>query len=218
MKLAVIDCDGTLVDGQAPICEAMEAGFAAAQLPAPSRHDIRRIVGLSLPRAVSILAPNITDDQNAVITEFYKQAFRESRMSGRLEEPLFEDMAELLTDLKNAGWELAVATGKSDRGLVSCLQAHGIADLFISLQTADRHPSKPDPAMLEAALYEAGAQPADAVMIGDTTYDMAMAHAAGVHSIGVSWGYHSVDELRDSGAHHIVNSCAELFGILHRDH
>ncbi|MCB2087043.1 MAG: HAD hydrolase-like protein, partial [Sphingomonadaceae bacterium] len=154
VKLAIFDCDGTLVDGQASICEAMEAAFAAADLPAPDRHTIRRIVGLSLPQALRMLAPDASEDQHAIALETYKHAFRTSRINGTLEEPLFDGMAELIERLTDAGWSLAVATGKSDRGLTSCLAAHGLIDRFVSLQTADRHPSKPDPAMLEAALIE----------------------------------------------------------------
>jgi phosphoglycolate phosphatase len=108
--------------------------------------------------------------------------------------------------LRAGGWTLAVATGMSDRGLTHCLAAHGISDRFVSLQTADRHPSKPHPAMLEAALFEAGAQIADSVMIGDTAFDMAMASAIGVRGIGVNWGYHDDAELHAAGAEWIAHS------------
>ena len=214
VRLAVFDCDGTLVDGQAAICDCMEAGFAIAGLPRPDRHDVRRIVGLSLPGAVRLLAPDGTPEQHAAAVDAYKTAFRQLRIDGRLEEPLFPGIAELLDDLRAAGWALAVATGKSDRGLEAVLAAHGIADSFVSLQTADRHPSKPHPAMLEAALFEAAAQPQDAVMIGDTHYDIAMAHAAGVRAIGVAWGYHEVDELREAGAEAVATSVEELGRML----
>ena len=210
MKLAIFDCDGTLVDGQASICEAMEAAFAAADLPAPDRHTIRRIVGLSLPQALRMLAPDASEDQHAIALETYKHAFRTSRINGTLEEPLFDGMAELIERLTEAGWSLAVATGKSDRGLTSCLAAHGLIDRFVSLQTADRHPSKPDPAMLEAALIEAGATPDEAVMIGDTTFDIVMARTAGVRAIGVDWGYHSPEELLAEGAEAVATSCEHL--------
>ncbi|GGD98935.1 haloacid dehalogenase [Tsuneonella deserti] len=214
MKLAIFDCDGTLVDGQAAVCEAMEAAFAEAGLPAPPRTSIRRIVGLSLPQAVRALAPDAQPDQQAAAVAAYKTAFRSAREDGRLEEPLFDGLRELLNGLHADGWTLAVATGKSDRGLGACLAGHGIADLFTSLQTADRHPSKPDPAMLEAALFESGAQAEEAVMIGDTTFDMAMARAAQVRAIGVSWGYHSIDELLEAGAEAVAGTIAELKELL----
>ncbi|WP_066531104.1 HAD-IA family hydrolase [Erythrobacter sp. CCH5-A1] len=213
-RLAVFDCDGTLVDGQADVCWAMERAFTRAGLPAPDNHAVRRIVGLSLPAAVRSLAPALTDEQNRAVTEFYRTSFRARRDEGLLDEPLYEGIAELLHTLHGAGWQLAVATGKSDRGLAACLATHGIAHLFTSLQTADRHPSKPHPAMLEAALFEAGAQPSEAVMIGDTSFDMLMARSIGVAAIGVGWGYHGTPELIASGAGRVVETAQDLAAAL----
>ena len=210
VRLAVFDCDGTLVDGQAAVCEAMEAGFAFAGIPAPPRTAIRRIVGLSLPQAVRHLAPDAAEDAQRMVVEAYKDAFRQSRHTGQLEEPLFDGIAPLLVRLADAGWLLGVATGKSDRGLAACLAGHGLTGQFITLQTADRHPSKPHPAMLHAALNDAGAEPQNAVMIGDTTFDIDMARAANVRAIGVDWGYHTPAELRAAGAEVVVSSAAEL--------
>lgn len=210
MKLAVFDCDGTLVDGQAAVCDAMATAFAEAGLPAPDRGAVRRIVGLSLPQAVDHLAPGAEPAQQARAVAAYKAAFRATREAGRLEEPLYEGMAELLRELADGGWALAVATGKSDRGLAACLAGHGIAERFASLQTADRHPSKPHPAMLEAAMTEAGAVAHETVMIGDTSFDIAMARAAGVRAIGVAWGYHSPAELLASGAAAVAANTAHL--------
>lgn len=210
MKLAVFDCDGTLVDGQADVCWAMARAFGRAGLEAPDNHDVRRIVGLSLPAAVRALAPSLSDEQNRSITEFYRSSFRARREEGLLDEPLYDGIADLLRDLHTEGWSLAVATGKSDRGLAACLATHGIADLFVSLQTADRHPSKPHPAMLEAALFEAGALPEQTVMIGDTSFDMLMARSIGVAAIGVGWGYHDAGELLASGATRVVETAAAL--------
>jgi phosphoglycolate phosphatase len=210
VRLAVFDCDGTLVDGQADVCWAMERAFTRAGLPAPDSHLVRRIVGLSLPVAVRHLAPDLADDEVAAVSEFYRSSYRARREEGLIDEPLYDGIADLLTNLHAAGWSLAVATGKSDRGLAACLASHGIADLFASLQTADRHPSKPHPAMLEAALFEAGAQPHQAVMIGDTSFDMQMARSIGVRAVGVAWGYHAADELLASGAASVAPSVAAL--------
>ncbi len=210
MKLAVFDCDGTLVDGQADVCWAMERAFQRAKLAVPDLMAVRRAIGLSLPQAIRQLAPDLSEQEARKVTEFYKSSFRARREEGLLGEPLYDGIAELLTGLHQAGWSLAVATGKSDRGLAACLASHGIADLFISLQTADRHPSKPNPAMLEAALCEAGAEPAQAVMIGDTSFDMLMARSAGVPAIGVAWGYHSTAELLAGGARSIAETVADL--------
>jgi phosphoglycolate phosphatase len=103
-----------------------------------------------------------------------------------------------------------VATGKSDRGLERCLDHHGIKGLFVTLQTADRHPSKPHPSMVWQALADAGAEAADAVVIGDTVYDIHMGKAAGCRTIGVAWGYHPLDELSAAGADHLVETMEEL--------
>lgn len=210
----IFDCDGTLVDGQAAICEAMELAFAGTDLPAPARNAIRRIVGLSLPQALRQLVPDASEDQRAVVVDGYKTAFRAARTEGRLHEPLFDGMGDLLARIQRSGRRLGVATGKSDRGLASCLAAHGIADLFVTLQTADRHPSKPHPAMLEAALFEAAAKPEEAVMVGDTTYDIAMARTAGVRAIGVAWGYHAPEELLEAGACGVAKDMAELEALI----
>ena len=210
LRLAVFDCDGTLVDGQADVCWAMARAFTRAGLTPPETSAVRRIVGLSLPAAVRALAPDLSDAQNSAVTEFYRSSFRARREEGLLDEPLYDGIADLLRALHADGWQLAVATGKSDRGLAACLATHGIADLFVSLQTADRHPSKPHPAMLEAAMFEAGAQPSETVMIGDTSFDMLMARAIGVAAIGVGWGYHAPSELTASGAAQVVTTAAAL--------
>jgi phosphoglycolate phosphatase len=209
-RLAIFDCDGTLVDGQASICRAMDSAFAAAGLAGPDRHQVRRMVGLSLPQAVLKLAPDAEPDRRQLIVDAYKQAFRAAREAGELSQPLFDGIADVIHRLHAEGWLLAVATGMSRRGLDHVLAAHGLARYFATLQTADDHPSKPDPAMLEAALFEAGAEPAAAVMIGDTAYDMQMARDAGVRAIGVDWGYHHPRELLAAGAEFVATSPAEL--------
>jgi phosphoglycolate phosphatase len=216
VKLAIFDCDGTLVDGQADVCHSMEIAFTQAGLPAPDSNVVRRIVGLSLGVAVRELAPAISEQQAREVTDNYKAVFRARRETGLLHEPLYEGIADVLLALRQDGWSLAVATGKSDRGLGACLAGHGIADLFVSLQTADRHPSKPHPAMIEAALFEAGVSPHEAVMIGDTSFDMEMAKAARVHAIGVGWGYHPPAELTAAGAAEVVNAVSDLSGALER--
>jgi len=215
VRLAVFDCDGTLSDGQAAVCAAMEDAFASAGLAMPDPYLVRRTVGLSLPYAVRQIAPDAAEHEHAAVVEAYKQAFRRSRSEGTLVEPLYEGIAELLGRLKANGWQLGVATGKSDRGLQSCLVAHDIFDLFVTLQTADRHPSKPDPSMLLAAMTGAGAAAADTAMIGDTGYDMAMARAAGCRALGVAWGYHAPEELLAAGAEAVAQTPAELEKLIY---
>lgn len=214
VRLAVFDCDGTLVDGQAAVCEAMDTAFAAHGLPLPDRHQVRRVVGLSLPQAIRLLAPAADEDLREAINQAYRDAFRSAREAGRLVEPLYDGMADLVAGLAGQGWLLGIATGKSDRGLGHMLATHGLTSHFITLQTADHHPSKPHPAMLEAALAEAGALPHQAVMIGDTQYDMAMAVNAGVRAIGVDWGYHTAEELCEAGAEAVAMDAAELKDLL----
>ncbi len=214
MKLAVFDCDGTLIDGQASICAAMEQAFSEFGLPLPPRNGIRRAVGLSLPQAIRTLLPEAEAEQNAALTEAYKRAFRAARQSGELQQPLFAGMAELLDGLRGAGWLMGVATGMSRRGLEHCLATHSLSGHFVTLQTADDHPSKPHPAMLEAALLEAGAEPHEAVMIGDTVFDMHMAEAAAVRGIGVEWGYHAPRKLIVAGAASVAANPSELGEIL----
>ncbi|MFT4026871.1 MAG: HAD-IA family hydrolase [Novosphingobium sp.] len=215
-RLAVFDCDGTLVDGQASICNAMDRAFADQGLSPPDRSRVRRIVGLSLPQAVRRLIPDHDEALHLAIAESYKQAFRAARASGELSEPLFDGIADTVQALRRAGWTLGVATGKSDRGLEHCLAMHGLTASFETLQTADRHPSKPHPAMLQAALDEVLADCGDAVMIGDTDFDMAMARSAGVRAIGVAWGYHDVPELTAAGAEFVAETPAELTEYLLR--
>ena len=123
-------------------------------------------------------------------------------------------MIEAMTALEEADWLLGVATGKSDRGLAICLDQHDIRGRFVTLQTADRHPSKPHPSMIEAAMAEAGAVPGTTAMIGDTSYDMEMARAAGVFALGVTWGYHDRDELLEAGADAIAETPADIAPLL----
>jgi len=214
LRLALFDCDGTLVDGQAGVVHAMEAAFAELALPAPDRHLVRRIVGLSLPQAISALVPDANEDIRAELDAAYRRIFRAAREGGQLVEPLYDGIAELVTELNTAGWMLGVATGKSQRGLEHCLATHGLTYCFSTLQTADNHPSKPHPSMVDAALAETGVASENCVMIGDTQFDMAMALNAGVRAVGVDWGYHTVEELFEAGAEAVAASPAQLRELL----
>ena len=210
-RLAIFDCDGTMVDSQANICAAMDLAFSQSGLANPDRHLVRRVVGLSLVEAMRTLLPDADHDLHVEIADRYKNAFQSLRGSGGLShEPLYEGLRDLLDRLRDDGWRLAVATGKSDRGLALCLDYHDIADHFISLQTADRHPSKPHPSMIVQALADAGLEADRAVMIGDTSFDIAMGVNAGVLPIGVDWGYHDAQELREAGAASIAFTMVEL--------
>ncbi len=215
VKLAVFDCDGTLVDSQANIIAAMADAFARAGLPEPDPHATRRIVGLSLTEAMTAMLPGGDPALMDELAEHYREAFHRLRAAGALAaEPLYPGVADGLVELKARGWALGVATGKSDRGLALCLEHHKLTDLFVTLQTADRHPSKPHPGMLHAAIAEAGAAAADTVMIGDTVFDIAMGKNAGARPIGVDWGYHDAHELTAAGAERVVVSFDELLAAL----
>lgn len=210
-RLALFDCDGTLVDSQANICRAMEDCFATARLDPPPREAIRRIVGLSLVPAIAQLLPQAEARQHELLAEDYKRAFHAMRSNGALDpEPLFDGVADAIETLDAKGWLLGVATGKSDRGLALILEHHGLAHRFVTLQTADRHPSKPHPSMIETAMAESGAAPETTAMIGDTSFDILMARAAGAHAVGVAWGYHTMHELQQAGAHHVVEHATAL--------
>jgi phosphoglycolate phosphatase len=140
----------------------------------------------------------------------YITAFRAMRERGEVRDPLFPGAAEAIRDIEQAGWLLGIATGKSHRGLMATLGRHDMTGRFVTLQTADRAAGKPHPEMLRNAMAEAGADAPATVMIGDTTFDIEMARNAGTRSIGVAWGYHAEQELRDAGAERIVASFADL--------
>ena len=210
LRLVIFDVDGTLVDSQGLIVRSMEAAFDGVGLPAPSRDAIKGIVGLSLDRAVGLLAPASSDAEVQRIVQTYKDAFFTFREAegAAASSPFYPGAREVLDQLRADPWTLlAVATGKSKRGLDALIEAHGVEGYFVSRQVADFHPSKPHPSMVYTAVDEAGATRSQTVMVGDTTYDMDMAKAAGVAAIGVSWGYHAVETLN---ADRIVGSFAEL--------
>jgi len=215
VKLAVFDCDGTLIDSQVNILRAMRQSFERHGLEPPADHTIRRIVGLSLVESMQMLVPDAEPALHERLAQDYKHAFQRLRADRNLDpEPLYPGIAEGLAVLGARGWLLGVATGKSDRGLALALAHHGLAAHFVTLQTADRHPSKPHPAMLRAALSEAGARPSEAAIIGDTVFDMGMGANAGVRAIGVDWGYHDAAELLAAGAVTVATDFAAVIDAL----
>ena len=171
------------------------------------------ILGDQLTRDLASLRGRTKDDSVILMMEVWDEAtyVRHHKQKIAL---IFSAMRHFAEELRDAGWSLAVATGKSDRGLIATLAANDLSDLFESLQTADRHPSKPHPAMLEAALVECGAQASDAVMIGDTSFDIDMAKCAGVAPIGVAWGYHEPAELLRAGAVSVADAPSQLTELI----
>ena len=211
MKLVVFDVDGTLVDSQAHILGAMAHAHAVTGMTLPPREVVLGIVGLSLPQAMAQLHPDAADDRRDALVQGYKAAF--GQMRARTESPLYPG-ARAMLDLLAARSDvvLGVATGKSRRGLDMLLQAHDLAGFFVTTQVADDHPSKPHPAMLQAALSAVGVHPDDAVMVGDTSFDMQMARAAGMRGIGVSWGYHPVAALEQATS--VIDRFDALPGVI----
>lgn len=209
MKLVVFDVDGTLIDSQHHIYSAMSQAVTSVGLPELPMQSVLGIVGLSLPVAIGRLAPEADAETQARIVENYKYAFQSDRNMG--EAPLYPGAMDCLDALSARNdLLLAVATGKSRRGLTTLIEAYGLEGRFVSLQTCDDNPSKPDPAMLQAAMAEAGVEATQTVMVGDTTFDMEMARAAGAAGFGVSWGYHAADTLHQAGAKLVVDDFPAL--------
>jgi phosphoglycolate phosphatase len=215
LRLAIFDCDGTLVDSQHMIAACMRAAFDAEGLPPPGIAEVRRVVGLPLADCMRVLAPGYGPDGHSRLAEAFREEFhRPERIAGAAAEPLFPGCRTALDALEAAGWLLGIATAKGRRGLDGVLERHGLVGRFVTLQTGDASPGKPHPAVLGRALAEAGARATDAVMIGDTSFDMTMARRAGVRAIGVGWGYHDAADLRDAGAEAVAADYSELLRSL----
>lgn len=213
-RLAIFDCDGTLVDSGGNIFAALSDAFDEHGMEIPPLEAVRKIIGLSLVEAIATLTPGKDRSTHVDLAESYKRHFQRARADGRVDEPLFAGIPELLDALEEDGWLLAVATGKSDRGLALCLDCHGYAKRFLSLQTADRHPSKPHPSMVRQAMADVGAAPNTTIVIGDTAFDMGMAVAAGATGIGAGWGYHEAREMLDAGAVAVAGSPLDVLALL----
>lgn len=217
LRLVIFDVDGTLVDSQSDILAAFAQAFAHAGRTLPAPAQIMSIVGLSLDVAIARLVPDISDAGGAAMVEAYKDAYVTLRASTPAQQssPFYPGVHEGLTLLKAIPeMLLGVATGKSKRGLDKLIEAHGLEGMFVTRQVSDFHPSKPHPSMILQAMADTGVGPSQTVMVGDTSYDMDMAAAAGVAGIGVSWGYHTRDAL--TAARHIIDRFDELPAVLRK--
>jgi phosphoglycolate phosphatase len=210
IRLAVFDIDGTLIDSQNSIVEAIDRSWRAFEMEPPSRTKILHIVGLPLLEAIARLAPDQPAERIEALRDRYQTSWADMRREGRLSEPLFPGALEILQTLDDDGWCLGIATGKSRRGVDNLFRSHPLEGRFNTCQTSDVSPGKPNPDMMLNAMAETGAEPPNSAMIGDTTYDIHMARNAGTFAIGVAWGYHSKEDLKAAGAHAVIDDFAAL--------
>lgn len=215
--LAIFDVDGTLVDSRRIISLAMDDAFIREGLTPPGYESTRKIVGLSLEVAIDRLAPEGVDHDGVLrLTEHYKNAFISYRKDPAMQSPLYDGAREVLDRLRREGWEMGIATGKSRRGLDAVIERMQLGPYFSAHFCADDGPSKPHPFMVEANLKALSRRPAEAVMIGDTSFDIHMAQAAKVATIGVDWGFHTREELGAAQADVIVSDMRGLDSELNR--
>ena len=186
--LLIFDWDGTLVDSVAYIAQSMRTAAGEENLPIPTVDAVREIVGLGLTEAVQRLFPQLGEADNKAFCARYSTVFRRDQ-----DEPcrLFDGVRNSLEELRHAGFQLAVATGKSRNGLRRAMQELQMEGLFVASRCADETRSKPDPLMLLELLEELAVAPAHTLMVGDTLHDLNMATNAGVASIAVDYGAHS---------------------------
>ena len=215
MKLILFDCDGTLVDSVRHIHDCMVQTFQQCGQALPSEVETRSIIGLSLNQAIAKLLKRDVDEEISQITANYKQNYTEMRSRQLLQAPLYQGVYDLVRALAlQEKYILGIVTGNSRRGVRHVFDQHGLEEYFYVVRTADDCPSKPDPAMVLESCGYSGIDPSDTLIIGDAIYDMQMANNAKAKAVGVSWGYHSVSDLRDHGAHYILNKPDELWSVL----
>ncbi|WP_421204922.1 HAD family hydrolase [Aeromonas sp. 601027] len=223
IRLAIFDWDGTLMDSVGRIVACVQGAARDCELAVPAPAQIRQIIGLSLDVAMSRLFPlssgsgsgsgsgsAFDERQIAALIDRYRHHY----LHDATPSPLFAGAGALLHDWRSRGVQLAVATGKSRRGLDRVLDETGLRPLFVTSRGADEARSKPDPLMLEQILDELGLSTRQAVMIGDSVHDMAMAEAIAMPRIGATWGVDSRDALSRHGPVAVVDSMAALRGLL----
>jgi phosphoglycolate phosphatase len=206
-SVVILDCDGTLVDSAGHIAAVFnEAIVTLGYAPLPPER-IARIIGLSFDDALHRLLPESSADERARIIHVYRAQYAVSAM-GR--DPLFAGVREFLDLVRGQGRHLAMATGKSRAGALRIIAEHGLGDYFVAVKTGDLCRPKPHPEMLFQILDEMGISAERAIMVGDTTFDVEMARAAGIRAIGVGWGAHEAEELAEAGAELVVPRLTDL--------
>ena len=204
--LIVFDWDGTLMDSAAAIVASLQGACRDLDLPVPRDEDARYIIGLGLNDALSHILPGLDTVQYPRVVERYRHHF----LALDAGTALFAGIEEIVVGLHGAGYQLAIATGKSRRGLTRALATTGLAAYFHASRCADEGHTKPHPGMLQTIMRELGAAPDKTLMIGDTTHDLAMARAAGVAAVGVAYGAHTHDILSTCSPLACIASVAEL--------
>ena len=212
-RLVLFDFDGTLVDSQHSIVAAFSKACRDHGIAGVDPAAIRRHIGLPLAQAIAANLPQAHRHRAGDIAESYKLAHRALAQDSD-HDPLFPGAFDAVKALKRAGALLGIATGKGRRGLTATLEKRGLAAEFDVLRSADDGPGKPDPWMVQSALDELGLGPQDAIVVGDTSFDMLMALNAGVSAIGVGWGYHPEAELIAAGAACVVREFDALLAAL----
>ncbi|WP_415903586.1 HAD-IA family hydrolase [Neptuniibacter sp. QD29_5] len=192
-KLLIFDWDGTIIDSAAKIISCMQLAAKDSGFYIPTDEEVKNIIGLGLPEAIKILIPDVDQDGIELMRQNYGRYFlgNESTPS-----PLFPGAQKSLEQMHSKGMRMAVATGKSRKGLNRVFAETGLGYLFESSRCADETISKPHPLMLEEILQETGVSASEAVMIGDTEYDLEMGKQAGMDVIAVSYGAHHLDRLK----------------------
>ena len=204
--LIVFDWDGTIVDSTAMIAGCIRSAASDLDLVVPTLEQASHVIGLGLLDALSHAVPGLAADR----AEEFSARFRYHYLAGEPEIVLFEGMRAMLDELQASGVPLAVATGKTRRGLARAFESTGLGSVFASSRCADESQSKPHPAMLLELADELNVQPRRMLMIGDTTHDLQMAAAAGVASVGVTYGAHLHAHLADHAPLALLGSVPEL--------
>ena len=206
-KLLVFDWDGTLADSEACIIDAMQLASAEADLPKCNDAQIRDIIGLSLEGAIEVLFPETEISVRSSVADRYREHYFSTSTSAA---PVFEGVVEMLEQLNQENYFLAVATGKSRRGLDRSLSETGLDKYFHTTRCADESLSKPNPQMLIEIIDFFGLEAVDALMIGDSEYDLQMANNAGMGSVAVSYGVHNAARLQQCEPLGIIHKITEL--------
>ena len=212
-ELIVFDWDGTLMDSEARIVTCMQRAATDAGFPMPADAAARDIIGLGMQEAVERLFPGADAKGVDALIDAYRGHWLGNRVEAAT---MFSGARELVSGLRQSGHLLAVATGKSRRGLDQALGETGLGDFFHATRCADETFSKPHPQMLQEILTDLDMSPAAAVVIGDTEYDMQMASSARVDAVGVSHGVHSTERLLAQGALRCFDDLHQLSGWLQR--